>query len=186
MAKSGLEWENRKEGGGGRTIRLKIEMHPPQDSLFPAPPWGRSRARNSGPRNRSGHPPPRLPDPVTGVGGGTSGRRRHRAPPPPPSGFSLTHRPRPLPPSFPHCPSAGRRERVSRPDRGPVCISAWGSLAPGSLAASSAVAEATKSAISGPSWRPVLPARDPLAFGVGSTRRRWRREATTGERREQR
>lgn len=161
-------------------------MHPPQDSLFPTPPWGRSRARDSGPRIRSGRTRPRPPGPGDwgrgrGVGQATSPRSS-----PPPSGFSLTHRPRPLPPSFSHCPSAGRRERVSRPDRGPVCISAWGSLAAGSLAASSAVAEATESAISGPSWRPVLPARASLAFRVGSTRRWWRREATTGERREQR
>lgn len=109
-------------------------MHPPQDSLFPTPPWGRSRARDSGPRIRSGRTRPRPPGPGDwgrgrGVGQATSPRSS-----PPPSGFSLTHRPRPLPPSFSHCPSAGRRERVSRPDRGPVCISAWGSLAAGGLA----------------------------------------------------
>lgn len=168
--------DNQVKNRNASSARLALS----NSTLGPEPSQGFAAAD---PQRSDSAPPPRPGDwgRGRGVGQATSPRSS-----PPPSGFSLTHRPRPLPPSFSHCPSAGRRERVSRPDRGPVCISAWGSLAAGSLAASSAVAEATESAISGPSWRPVLPARASLAFRVGSTRRWWRREATTGERREQR
>lgn len=168
--------DNQVKNRNASSARLALS----NSTLGPEPSQGFGAAD---PQRSDSAPPPGPGDWGRGrdVGQATSPRSS-----PPPSGFSLTHRPRPLPPSFSHCPSAGRRERVSRPDRGPVCISAWGSLAAGSLAASSAVAEATESAISGPSWRPVLPARASLAFRVGSTRRWWRREATTGERREQR
>ncbi|KAM7093098.1 uncharacterized protein WM277_025452 [Molossus nigricans] len=97
----------------------------------------------------------------------------------------MTHRPRPLPPSSLAAGARGEEEAsVGRTADLSACSRGARSL-PGATA-SSAVAQAPESAISGPPPCPVLAARAPLSLGVGRTRRRWRREETRGERREQR
>lgn len=95
----------------------------------------------------SSAPPPGPTDRAPGAWPRT--RTSPRSPPPPPSGFSLTHGSRPLP-LFSLTARAPGSELVSRPGRGAVCISYAGLLAPGSRAASPAVAGAAYSAISGP------------------------------------
>ncbi|EAW62535.1 zinc finger, A20 domain containing 2, isoform CRA_c, partial [Homo sapiens] len=106
--------------------------------------WLGSARRHSNPSR------PRLLDLLTGHRGrGLGPATSPRSPPPPPPGFSLTHGSRPLP-LFSLTARAPGGECVSRPGRGAVCISYAGSLAPGSRAASPAVAGAAKSAISGP------------------------------------
>nr|XP_054356141.1 WAS/WASL-interacting protein family member 2-like [Pongo pygmaeus] len=134
--------------------------------------WLGSARRHSNPSR------PRLPDLLTGHRGrGLGPATSPRSPPPPPSGFSLTHGSRPLP-LFSLTAGAPGGERVSRPGRGALCVSYAGSLAPGSRAASPAVAGAAKSAISGP-LRPqasrralCLPSSSAQPAACGGVRRR--------------